>query len=105
MLLFLGITAIYILLPLDGASGDSGSFTSDGFLVKWLVADQPEGLRVGDVITLMDGHTVKQWLRGEQRGPEWRGDGVVTYEVMRGGQPLALQIQLTPIPFREVLAR
>lgn len=84
ILLFLGVTSIYICLPLDGASGDSGSFTPDGFRIKWLIEERPGGLRVGDVITRMDGHTIEEWLRGAPNGLEWRANGIVTYEVLRG---------------------
>jgi signal transduction histidine kinase/DNA-binding NarL/FixJ family response regulator len=102
LLSFLGVSSIYLWLPLDGAAGDSGSFTSDGFLVKWLIEERPGGLRVGDVITHMDGRTIEEWLRGE---PEWGASEIITYEVLREGQPLTLQIQLAPISFHSILAR
>ena len=105
LVLFFCVTSIYLWLPLDGAAGDTSSFTPDGFLVQWLLEERPGGLRARDVITRMDGHTVEEWLRGAQPGPEWRAGGIVTYEVLREGQPLKLQIQLAPVPFRTVLDR
>jgi PAS domain S-box-containing protein len=103
LMLILGVTGIYLFLPLDGAAGDTASFTADGFHVKWLLEERPGELQVGDVITHLDGHTIEESLRGASSGLEWGNGEIVTYEVLRGGQPLELQIQLAPVPFRAVL--
>ncbi len=103
--LFLGMSAVYLWLPLDGAAGDTSSFSPDGFLIQWLLEERPSGLREGDVIIRMDGHTVEEWLRGEPLGPKGRVGGIVTYEVLRESQPLELQIKLAPVAFRAVLDR
>ena len=105
LLLFLGVAGIYLWLPLDGAAGDSTSFKPDGFHVKWLLEERPGGLQAGDVITHLDGFTIEEWLHGVPPELEWGTSGPITYEVLRSGQPLELQIRLAPVPFRAVLAR
>jgi signal transduction histidine kinase/CheY-like chemotaxis protein len=105
LLLFFGITWVYLWLPLDGATGDSSSITSDGFLVQWLLEERPGGLMVGDIITHMEGYTLEEWLRGIPSVLDQEDGGIVTYNILRGMQHLELQIELTPIPFRAVLAR
>jgi len=105
VMFFLGVTSIYLWLPLDGSSGDTASFTPEGFLVKWLIEERPGGLQTGDVIIRIEGHSIEEWLRGLPSESEWRAGGIVTYEILRDGQPLSVQIQLAPISFQAVLAR
>jgi hypothetical protein len=97
LLIGLGVFALYAWLPADGATGDLESFAPEGFRVQWLLEEREGGLRVGDVIVRAGGHTVDAWLDGAPRGPEWRNGGVVTYHIMRDGQPMTLQISLSPV--------
>ena len=105
LLVGLGILALYSRLPVDGSTGDLESFTPQGFRVQWLIEEREAGLKVGDVIVRAAGYTVDEWLEGASRGPEWQAGGVVTYQVLRDGQPLTLEIRLAPIAFRSILVR
>ena len=105
LLVGLGVFMLYAWLPADGATGDLASFTPEGFRVQWLLEERTGGLRVGDIIARAGGHTIDEWLSGASRGPEWRTGGIVTYETLRDGQPMTLEIQLTPVPFRAILVR
>ena len=105
VLLFLAIPGIYLWLPVDGASGDSGSFSPTGFQVKELIEVQANGLRPGDIITHMDGQTIEAWLQGARGKTERPAMGAVVYEVLREGQPLELQIQLSPVSIKNVMVR
>ncbi len=105
LLVGLGVLALYAWLPADGATGDLESFTPQGFTVQWLLEEREEGLRAGDVIVRAGGHTVDEWLNGAPRGPEWRHGSVVTYQVLRDGQPTTLHIRLVVVSLRAVLAR
>ena len=95
----LGLSLLYLWLPVDGATGDLESFSSQGFRVQWVIESRPGGLQVGDVIVRAGGYTLDEWLSGAPRGPEWRNGGVVRYKVQRNGQLVELDISLAPIPF------
>jgi signal transduction histidine kinase len=103
-LIVLGLLALYTWLPADGATGDLASFTAQGFHVQRLLEERAGGLHVGDLIVRAAGHTLEEWLAGAPRGAEWRTGGIVTYEILRGGQPLTLQIRLSPVPFRSIVS-
>jgi signal transduction histidine kinase len=103
-LIVLGLLALYTWLPADGATGDLASFTAQGFRVQRLLEERAGGLRVGDLIVRAGGHTLEEWLAGASRGAEWRTGGVVTYQVLREGQLLTLQIRLSPVPFRSIVS-
>ncbi len=104
LLVGLGVFVFYTWLPADGATGDLASFTPQGFRVQWLLEERTGGLRVGDIIVRAGGHTVDEWLSGASRGPEWCSGGIVPYEILREGQPMTLEVELTPVPFRAILA-
>jgi two-component sensor histidine kinase len=101
----LALILVYSWLPADGATGDLESFRAGGFEAQWLFEQREGGLRAGDVIVRAGGYSPAEWLAGAPRGPQWRNGGVVSYEVLRGGQIVELQIRLAPIPFRAVVAR
>jgi two-component sensor histidine kinase len=101
----LGLFLLYAWLPADGATGDLESLQPEGFRVQWLFEEREGGLRAGDLIVRAGGHTVDEWLAGAPRGPKWRSGGIVSYEVLRDGQPMTLEIQLAPVPFSAVLRR
>ena len=105
LLVGLGVFVLYAWLPADGATGDLGSFTPQGFRVQWLLEEREGGLQVEDVIVRAGGYTVEEWLKGAPRGPEWRTGGVVTYEILRDGQAMTLPIRLAPTPFKVILKR
>jgi len=96
---------IYSWLPADGATGNLDSFRPDGFKAQWLFERREGSLQAGDLIVRAGGYTLAEWLAGAPRGPEWNSGGVVSYEVLRGAEIIDLQIRLTPIPFRTVVAR
>lgn len=96
---------LYAWLPGDGATGDLESFTRGSYRVQWLLEKRQDGLQVGDLILRAGGRTADEWLSGALRGPEWRSGGIVTYEVLRAGRPMTLQIRLAPVRFRAILAR
>ena len=100
-----GILILHLALPADGATGDLESFTPAGFEVQWLLEEREGGLQVGDVIVRAGGYTPEEWLRGATPGPEWQMGGVVSYEIRRQGQPMTLDILLTPIPLAALLRR
>jgi hypothetical protein len=104
-LIAVGVSALYAWLPADGATGDLESFTSEGYRVQWLLEEREGGLQAGDVIVRAGAHTVRQWLAGARRGPEWRNGGAVAYQVLRDGEALTLDVQLAPVSFRAVMAR
>jgi signal transduction histidine kinase len=101
----LAVFLIYARLPVDGATGDLESFGPEGYLVQWLLEEREGGLQVGDVIVRAGGHTVDEWLNGAFGGPEWRSGGPVTYEILRAGQRLELQVLLAPVPLRSIVDR
>ena len=105
LLVGLGVFMLYAWLPADGATGDLESFTPEGFRVQWLLEEREGGLQVEDVIVRAGSYTVDEWLSGASRGAEWRTGGVVTYEILRNGQPTTLQIQLAPVSLSAVLVR
>ncbi len=105
LLVGLGVFMLYAWLPADGATGDLESFTPEGFRVQWLLEEREGGLQVGDVIVRAGGYTIDEWLSGAPRGPEWRTGSVATYQIRRDGQPMTLEIQLAPVPFRAILVR
>lgn len=98
----LGLLVLYAWLPADGATGDLASFTAQGFRVQRLLEERAGGLQVGDLIVRGGGHTLEEWLAGAPRGPEWVAGGIVTYQVLRQGQLLTLQIKLSPVPLRSI---
>jgi two-component sensor histidine kinase len=98
-----GLYVLYAWLPADGGTGDMESFRADGFHVQWILEERQNGLQVGDIIVRGGGYTFEQWLAGAPRGAEWRTGGVVTYEILRDGQPMTLNIRLEPVPFRAIL--
>ena len=100
-----GLYAVYAWLPADGGTGDMESFRHDGFHVQWILEERPNGLQVGDVIVRGGGHTFEEWLAGAPRGAEWRTGGVVTYEIVRDGQPMSLDVRLEPVPLPAILRR
>lgn len=104
ILIGLGLIALYTWLPADGTTGDLASFRPQGFRIQWLLEKRDGGLQAEDVIVRAGGNTVDEWLDGAPRGPEWRTGGIVSYEILRDGQPTTLQIQLTPVSFRAILA-
>ena len=85
-LLILGTARVYASLPLDGSSGDSSSFTPEGFLVHRLIEARSGELQVGDVITSMDGFSIEEWLHRSPFGRTWNSGEIVEYEVIRGGR-------------------
>jgi signal transduction histidine kinase len=97
------VFVLYAWLPADGATGDLESFLSEGFRVQWLLDERPGGLQPEDLIVRAGGHTVDEWLAGAPRGPEWRSEGGVPYDILRDGQPLTLEIRLAPVPLRAIL--
>jgi two-component sensor histidine kinase len=101
----LGLFLIYDRLPVDGATGNLESFTPEGFRVQWLLEERANGLQVGDIIVRVDGNTADEWLRGVSGSPEWRTGEVVTYEILRNGQPIELRLRLAPVPFSTILTR
>jgi two-component sensor histidine kinase len=105
LLIGLAVVGLYSWLPADGATGDLESFTPQGFRVQWLFEKREGGLQVEDVIVRAGGHTVEEWLRGAPRGPEWREGGVVSYEILRDGRPMTLEIRLAPVPLHAILDR
>ncbi len=105
LLVGLGVFMLYAWLPADGATGDLVSFTPQGFRVQWLLEERTGGLEVGDIIVRAGGHTVDEWLSGASRGAEWCTGGVVTYEILREGQPITLEVRLAPISFRAIMVR
>jgi two-component sensor histidine kinase len=105
LLVALGLFLLYAWLPVDGGTGDLESFRPGGFDVQWLLEKREGGLQVGDTIVRGGGHTVDEWLSGAPRGPEWQTGGVVQYEIVRGGRPKALEVQLAPVPFLAILDR
>jgi hypothetical protein len=98
----LGVTVLYVWLPVDGATGDLESFASEGYRVQWLLEERKGGLQIGDVIVRAGGYTPEEWLRGVPRGAEWR-NGEVTYQIVRDGKPVSLDIQLSPVPLEAIL--
>lgn len=111
LLIGLGLLLFYSWLPADGGTGDLESFTPQGFHVQWLLEERAGGLQVGDVIVRAEGYTLDEWLAGVPRETEWRSGETltrgeaVTYEVLRDGRSLTLQIRLTPISFQVILSR
>ncbi len=103
LLVGLGLVLTYAWLPVDGATGDLESFTPAGFHVQWLLEERPGGLQVGDVIVRAGGYTFEEWLDGAPRGPEWDTGGVVTYELLRNGRPITLEIRMTPVSVWSIL--
>jgi two-component sensor histidine kinase len=101
--IILGLYALYAWLPADGATGDMESFRPDGYRVQWILEERPNGLQVGDVVVRGGGHTFEEWLAGAPRGAEWRAGGVVTYEILRDGQPMSLDIHLEPVPLHAIV--
>jgi two-component sensor histidine kinase len=104
LLVALGVTVLYVWLPVDGATGDLESFASEGYRVQWLLEERKGGLQIGDVIVRAGGYTPEEWLRGVPRGAEWR-NGEVTYQIVRDGKPVSLDIQLSPVPLEAILTR
>jgi signal transduction histidine kinase len=96
---------VHTQIPDDGAIGDLESFGPDGFRVQWLLEERPAGLRVDDIILRVAGHTADEWLRGVDGGATWQKGEVLTYEILRQGQPLTLEIELTPTPLDAVVSR
>lgn len=93
----ISLALLYFWLPVDGATGDLESFSSQGFRVKWLLEARPGGLQAGDLILRAGGYTPEEWLRGAPRGSGWLTGGVVTYEVLRDGRRIELDIELRPV--------
>jgi two-component sensor histidine kinase len=96
---------IYARLPADGFTGDLGSFSPQGFRLKWELEKRDSGLRVGDVVVRAGGHTVEEWLGGAALAPEWRSGGTVTYEVLRGGASVSVDVTLSPVSLGSILKR
>ena len=103
-LLILGTAWGYATLPLDGSSGDSSSFTAEGFVVHRLIESRPGELQVGDIITSIEGVSIEEWLHQTFFGRTWQSREIVDYEIIRDKQPLSLQIQLKPVPFKNVVS-
>jgi signal transduction histidine kinase len=101
-----GLGLFYAWLPADGATGDSESFTADGYRVKWLLEERPGGLRVGDLIVSAGGHTFEEWLNGARQDPPWCSGCSIDYVVERNGERLPpLSIRLAPTSLQSLLSR
>jgi signal transduction histidine kinase len=103
-LLILGTAWLYATLPLDGSSGDSSSFTAEGFLVKRIIEARTGGLEIGDIITSIDGASIEEWLHRSAFGRSWENGEILDYEVIRDEAPLSLKIHLTPVPFKNIIS-
>jgi two-component sensor histidine kinase len=95
----------YVRLPVDGFTGDLGSFSAQGFRLQWVLEKRDNGLAVDDVIVRAGGHTVDEWLNGAVRGPEWQNGGTVTYEVLRGGVLIPVDVKLSPVSLESIVKR
>ena len=104
-LLILGIALLYAVLPLDGSSGDSSSFTPEGFLVHRIIEKRTGELEVGDIITHINNISIEEWLHRSPFGRTWQKGEIVAYKIIRNNQPISLQIQLRPVPFQKVISR
>ena len=103
-LLILGTALLYADLPLDGSSGDSSSFTPEGFVVHRLIESRPKELEVGDIITHIEGASVEELLHRSPFGQIKQNGEIVEYEIIRNGSPLSLSIKLRPVPFQKVIS-
>jgi hypothetical protein len=100
-----GLGLHYAVLPVDGGTGDLGSFKTEGFRVLWVLEERPGGLEPGDLIVRAAGKSLDEWLAGASRGAEWNTGGSVDYEIVRAGRALTLELNLRPVPFSAVAAR
>ncbi|MEW5869231.1 MAG: ATP-binding protein [Chloroflexota bacterium] len=100
----LALVWLYTAMPVDGATGDLESFLPGGYRVQWLLEARPGGLQVGDIIVRAGGHSYEEWLDGAQRWAEWDTGGTVTYEILRQGHLLKLEMHMAPVPVRTALA-
>ena len=103
-LLILGTAFFYATLPLDGSSGDSSSFTAEGFIVQRLIESRPGELLVGDIITSIEGLSIEGWLHRPIFENTWQNGKIVEYKIIRDNQPISLQIHLKPVPFKNVVS-
>lgn len=83
-------------------------FRTDGVVVSPL-REQPNGLRSGDVVVAVEGHSIEKLAQSlldlRASRPSWQFGQTVTYRVIRDGQPLEVPVTLGRYPLDIILKR
>lgn len=98
-------TVIFFWLPVDGSSGTLESFLPQGYQIFWLPEQQTDGLQNGDVIVKLGEHSIEKWLHGAQAQMVWKEGESITYEVMRGEQTLDVDVALSLLSPKQLIAK
>ncbi len=105
----LGFVVYRLAVPSDGARLSDGqdTFTTAGAVVS--PYDSIDGpLREGDVVVSVDSVRMETWAQADFTGgvdrPDWRLGQTVEYEVLRGGEPLTIDVPLVRLPWAEVFS-
>jgi two-component sensor histidine kinase len=101
----LALALLYARLPADGSTGDLSSFTPEGFAVKWLLEERDGGLQPGDVILSVEGNTLDHWLSPSTGSGKPDTNKPLSYRIVRDGEPMELQITLSPVSVISVVLR
>ncbi|HEX5015621.1 MAG TPA: sensor histidine kinase [Candidatus Limnocylindrales bacterium] len=98
------VTGIRVANPTSGGSLALGHYRPEGVVVT-ILPDVATTLRDGDLVVVMDGRTTLAWadtVPAAGRSPGEVGD-VVPFEIVRGGETLAVDVPLSPFPAGAVL--
>jgi two-component sensor histidine kinase len=104
LVLGLGLYLLYSWLPVDGATGDTASFTHQGFRVRWIIEKRVDGLQENDLVLSANGISVEEWLNSTPKVTPWLAGQIVEYELIRDGETISLPVQVRPIAMRSVLS-
>ncbi len=112
-LILLALAAAFVWLhvtsPSDGARlqpGEQSAWKSDGVVITPLV-DSPDGLRVGDLVTAIDGQPLESYAqvlfdRNAPR-PLWHIGQTIPYTIIRDGRTIVLPVTLGSYPLGAIL--
>lgn len=82
---------------------ETWSWTAAGVEVAPTTAESP--FRAGDVVVAIDGRPLADWVEAAMRlesDPSVRPGSVVTFDVLRNGQPVRLAVTLEPFPLERI---
>ncbi|HEY8324135.1 MAG: hypothetical protein ACHQ1E_08605 [Ktedonobacterales bacterium] len=98
----LGFLTLRLTGPSDGTwlEPDAPVWSSAGIAVTPLGAGSTGGLRRGDVVVAVAGHSMQEWARlladPAAARPRWRPGEVVMYNVLRGGRETNVPVRIMP---------
>jgi signal transduction histidine kinase len=99
---------LHLTSPSDGARIERGIYMweSEGLRMSPLL-DQPEGLRSGDLVIAVEGHSVEFWAEAlfafDEQAPRWAIGQTLTYTIMRDERRIELPVTLGRYPLSAIL--